>query len=293
MKLACWTENGRDLVGVVDGDSVKRIIGVDDVHTLIANGSRSAADVELDTVSIPLKNLELLAPLRPQRNILCVGWNYQLHFDEGAHNRGDSPIKELPGRPTFFSKSTTTVNKPYGDIPLHAGATSRLDWEVELAMVIGKGGVNISEADAPGHVYGYMVANDISARDLQTEHGNQWFKGKSLDMSCPLGPFLVTADEFTQPLELDLECRVNGVVKQSSNTRHQAFGLGRLIAELSLGMTLFPGDIILTGTPAGIGNAMKPPQYLQEGDVVESYVQGIGTMRHTVRESASKVVHQR
>lgn len=284
MKIACWLEDGARCVGVVDGSHVRKMRGINDVQTLILQGHKNCADVGLDGALIPLSTIQLIAPLTPQRNVLCVGWNYQLHFDEGAHNRSQSPVKELPSRPTFFSKATTSVNGPFDDIPLHSRSTQKLDWEVELALVIGRGGINISEADALDHVWGYTVVNDISARDLQQEHGAQWFKGKSLDGSCPMGPYLVTADVFQHPLELALECRVNGVVKQQSNTRHQAFPIPRLIAELSNGMTLLPGDIVLTGTPEGIGNARKPPEYLHEGDVVESFVEGIGTLRNVVRE---------
>ncbi len=284
MKIACWLEAGSRCIGVVDGSHVRKIVGVHDVQTLILQGCSSAADVTLESASLPLSALSLIAPLTPQRNLLCVGWNYQLHFDEGARNRTQSPVKDLPARPTFFSKATGSINGPFDDIPLHSRSSKKLDWEVELALVIGRGGINISEADALDHVWGYTVVNDISARDLQQEHGAQWFKGKSLDGSCPLGPYVATADEFQHPLALELECRVNGVVKQRSNTRHQAFAIPRLIAELSSGMTLLPGDIILTGTPEGIGNARTPPEYLHEGDVVESFVEGIGTLRNVVRE---------
>ena len=169
------------------------------------------------------------------------------------------------------------------DAALHEECTARLDWEVELAVVIGRAGANIREADAAAHVFGYAVANDVSARDLQRAHGNQWLKGKSLDGSSPMGPWIVTRDEIADPQALALECRVNGVVKQRSNTRHQVFRIPRILAELSQGMTLLPGDVVFTGTPDGVGNARQPPEYLQDGDLLESEIEGIGVLRNRIR----------
>ncbi|MCE9642265.1 MAG: fumarylacetoacetate hydrolase family protein, partial [Betaproteobacteria bacterium] len=157
-------------------------------------------------------------------------------------------VQEMPAHPAFFSKAPTSVNGPYADVPAHKGVTEKLDWEVELGLIIGKGGCNIREADALSHIFGYTVVNDVSARDVQRQHGQQWFKGKSLDGHCPMGPWIATADEIANPQELDIECRVNGVINQKSNTRQMYFKIPRFLAELSAGLTLEPGDIIFSGT---------------------------------------------
>ena len=225
--------------------------------------------------------LRLLAPIpRPRKNVFCVGWNYLEHFEEGAKARPQQ--QEMPQHPTFFTKVPTTVTGPYDAVPLHAGVTEKLDWEVELGVIIGRGGRNIAEGDALRHVYGYTVVNDVSAREVQRRHGQQWFKGKSLDGSCPMGPWIVTADEVPDPQALRVSCRVNGIVKQDSNTRHMYFRIARIIAELSAGLTLEPGDIISTGTPAGVGHARTPPEFMAPGDVLETEVEGIGLLRNRI-----------
>ncbi len=228
-----------------------------------------------------LERVALHAPIpRPRKNLFCVGWNYLEHFEEGAKARPH--VQEMPAHPAFFTKTPTTVNSPYGDVPAHAGVTEKLDWEVELAVVIGKGGKNITEAEALKHIFGYMVANDVSAREVQRQHGQQWFKGKSLDGHCPMGPWIATADEVRDPQSLDIACRVNGVVKQNSNTRHMYFKIPRIIAELSAGLTLEPGDIILTGTPAGVGHARNPPEFMRPGDVLETEIVDLGLLRNRI-----------
>jgi 2-keto-4-pentenoate hydratase/2-oxohepta-3-ene-1,7-dioic acid hydratase in catechol pathway len=230
--------------------------------------------------SASLADVKLHAPIpRPTKNIFCVGWNYLPHFQEGAAKLQDD--RKLPEHPVFFSKVPTTVNGPYGTIPFAAAVSTQLDWEVELGVVIGPGGKDISQDDAMGHVWGYTVINDVSWRDIQRRHGGQWHKGKSLDGTCPMGPCIVTADSLAWG-ELQVTCRVNGVVKQESNTRHMYFKLPRLVAELSAGMTLEPGDLISTGTPEGVGYARTPPEFLKPGDLLESEVEGIGTLRNPV-----------
>jgi 2-keto-4-pentenoate hydratase/2-oxohepta-3-ene-1,7-dioic acid hydratase in catechol pathway len=228
-----------------------------------------------------LDSLRLLAPIpRPRKNVFCVGWNYLEHFEEGAKARPH--VQDMPAYPAFFTKAPTAVNGPYDAIPLHAGVTEKLDWEVELGVVIGRGGCNIAEADAMKHVYGYCVVNDVSAREVQRQHGQQWFKGKSLDGTCPMGPWIVTADEVPDPQALRVSCRLNGAVKQDSNTRHMYFRIPRIIAELSAGLTLEPGDVISTGTPAGVGHARTPPEFMRAGDVLETEVEGIGVLRNRI-----------
>jgi 2-keto-4-pentenoate hydratase/2-oxohepta-3-ene-1,7-dioic acid hydratase in catechol pathway len=212
--------------------------------------------------------------------VFCVGWNYVEHFEEGAKARPH--VTELPKHPAFFSKQPLCVNAPYGEVPSHPGVTEKLDWEVEMAIVIGKGGRNIKEADAMKHIYGYMIANDVSAREVQRQHGQQWFKGKSLDGHCPMGPWLTTADAVKNPQNLRITCRVNGVTKQDSNTSYMYFKLPRLIAELSAGLTLEPGDLFLTGTPAGVGHARNPPEFMKAGDILETEVEGLGLLRNKI-----------
>ena len=224
-------------------------------------------------------DVDLLAPLVPIRNVMCVGWNYLPHFEEGAVIHGDG---ELPERPAFFSKTTTTVAGPYADVPSHADVTSELDYEVELGIVIGSRVSNLSEENALDAIAGYVVAQDISARDLQKRHGGQWYKGKSLDGTCPIGPWVVSADEIDDPQELDISCSVDGEVRQSSNTRHMIFPIARLLAELSAGLTLLPGDIFLTGTPEGVGMSRQPPAFLRAGQVLESTIPAIGTIRNHI-----------
>jgi 2-keto-4-pentenoate hydratase/2-oxohepta-3-ene-1,7-dioic acid hydratase in catechol pathway len=236
--------------------------------------ARSSVDAPL------LEDVRLHAPIpRPAKNILCVGWNYLEHFEEGGRKLQDE--RELPKHPVFFSKAPTTVTGPYDAIPFHSHLSTQLDWEVELGMVIGTAGRDITEGDAMRHVFGYTVINDLSWRDVQRRHGGQWFKGKSLDGSCPMGPWIVTPDGF-DPSDVRVATRVNGVGKQESRTKYLYFKLPRLIAELSAGMTLEPGDVISTGTPSGVGYARSPSEFLRPGDLLETEVEGIGVMRNTI-----------
>ncbi|MBI3042971.1 MAG: fumarylacetoacetate hydrolase family protein [Betaproteobacteria bacterium] len=231
--------------------------------------------------TLPIEKVRLAAPIpRPRKNVFCVGWNYVEHFEESRVSRLHTV--EFPAHPTFFSKVPTTVNGPYDPVPSHAGVTAQLDWEVELGVVIGRRGIDIKEADALKHVFGYTVVNDISAREIQRRHGGQLFKGKGLDGTCPMGPWIVTADEVPDPHALYLTSRVNGVTKQDSNTRYMYFKIPRLIAELSAGMTLEPGDILSTGTPAGVGHARTPPEFMKAGDVLESEIAGLGLLRNKI-----------
>ena len=226
----------------------------------------------------PLEALRLLAPIpRPRKNVMCIGWNYAEHVSESAaaSKREDN----VPTDPVVFTKSVTSVAGPHDDIPAQPDVTTQLDWEVELGVIIGTGGRAIPRERALAHVFGYTVINDISARDLQFRH-KQFFLGKSLDGTCPMGPVVVTADEIPDPQNLNLRCRVNGALKQDSNTRHMIFDVATIISVLSRGMTLEPGDIIATGTPSGVGFARQPPEYLRAGDVVECEIDGIGRLRN-------------
>jgi len=228
-----------------------------------------------------LASVVLRAPIpEPVRNIFCLGWNYADHSKEAAQLRGKET--RLPDRPVFFTKLGTTANGPFSDVCVDARVSEQNDWEVELGVVLGKGGKNIPRERALEHVFGYTVLNDVSARDVQTAHGKQFFKGKSLDGYCPMGPCLVTADEVPDPHALPLRCWVNGALKQEGNTRDLIFDLPAILEWLSLGLTLLPGDIIATGTPSGVGFARTPPEYLQPGDVVECEVEGIGRIRNRI-----------
>jgi 2-keto-4-pentenoate hydratase/2-oxohepta-3-ene-1,7-dioic acid hydratase in catechol pathway len=222
------------------------------------------------------------APIpRPLKNVFCVGRNYAAHVREGAAAmKHDAKLPEVP---VFFTKAPTAINGPFDEVPRHRGVTEQLDWEVELGVIIGRAGRNIATADALGHVFGYTVINDITARDLQQRH-TQWFKGKSLDGSCPMGPMVVSADEFGDPQDTRVSLRVNGVTKQDASTADMIFPVATIIEWLSKGLTLEPGDIIATGTPEGVGMGRTPQEWLQDGDLVESEVAGIGVMRNRVRD---------
>src|SRR5215467_30769 len=227
-----------------------------------------------------LSDIQLAAPIpRPRKNLMCLGWNYADHARETAAIRGQET--KAPEYPVFFTKAPTTVNSPYGNIIIDPQVSVEIDWEVELAVIIGNGGKNISEEDALSHVFGYTVLNDVTARDLQSRH-KQFFKGKSIDGYCPMGPWIVTADEIKDPQQLDVKLRVNGITKQEGNTSMMIFPIRTIIAVLSKGMTLEPGDIIATGTPSGVGFARNPPEFLKPGDVMEAEVEGVGMLRNTM-----------
>jgi len=251
---------------------------------LIAGGpallARLRAELPRLTTRIAADKAELLAPIpRPHKNVMCLGLNYKDHAEEIARAKG-LPI-ELPEHPVVFTKSPTSVTAPGADVPAHVGVTSELDWEVELGVVIGTGGRAIPRAQALAHVFGYTVINDLSARDLQFRH-KQWFLGKSLDGFCPIGPAIVTADEIPDPQRLKLFCRVNGATKQDSSTAQMIFGVATIVETLSRAMTLEPGDVIATGTPAGVGFARQPPEFLKSGDVVECEIERIGVLRNRI-----------
>jgi 2-keto-4-pentenoate hydratase/2-oxohepta-3-ene-1,7-dioic acid hydratase in catechol pathway len=216
-----------------------------------------------------------------QRNIYAVGWNYLEHFEEGKALR--DPNQKYPEHPVFFTKGQHCMNGPFSAIPYDPRVSTLIDWEGELAVIIGRRGRNISEASAMDYVFGFSVINDTTARDLQqTRHGGQWFKGKSLDGHAPMGPWIVTRGALNHD-NLQLQTRVNGVVRQNANTGQMFFKVPAILAELSLGLTLEPGDVIATGTPPGVGHSMKPPMYLKPGDVMETEISGIGMIRNEIR----------
>jgi 2-keto-4-pentenoate hydratase/2-oxohepta-3-ene-1,7-dioic acid hydratase in catechol pathway len=270
----------------VDGDATPRVGVVRGDRILEATGASTLLDViHGASIQTPgrahdVAGVHLFAPIpRPSKNIFCVGRNYAAHAHEAARARG-TEVK-IPDAPMFFSKTPTTVTGPYDDVPCDWSVTQQVDWEAELGVIIGLKGRNIRRRDALKHVFGYTVINDVTARDLQKQHV-QFFKGKSLDGFCPMGPVVVTADEFGDPQAKTVSLRVNGVEKQHGQTGDMIFPVDALIEILSAGMTLEPGDILATGTPDGVGFARTPPEFLHDGDIVETEVEGIGTLRNRI-----------
>jgi len=226
------------------------------------------------------KDVRWHAPIpRPTKNVFCLGRNYAGHVKEATQARGQD--FKLPTHPVFFTKPPTSVIGPLDDIVWDQRVTQQVDWEAELGVIIGVGGVNIRRGDAMSHVFGYTVINDVTARDLQNAHG-QFFKGKSLDTFCPMGPVVVTADEYGDPQQKSVKLRVNGVEKQNGNTADMIFPIDQTIEILSLACTLEPGDIISTGTPEGVGMGRTPQEWLKVGDQMETEVEGIGVLRNKV-----------
>lgn len=240
---------------------------------------QTSADNWPEGTALPVQNVKLLAPIpRPRKNIFGIGLNYVEHVAESARTLDTS--KDLPKQPVIFSKPPTTVIGPGDAIEHNAAVTQQLDWEVELAVIIGTRAKRVSAADALKHVFGYSVMIDISARDCR--RAGQWIYSKGQDTYAPFGPCIVTADEIPDPQTLDLSLTVNGETKQRSNTRFMLFSVAALVADISVGITLEPGDIIATGTPSGVGAGRTPQEWLWPGHVVQASVQNIGTLRHPV-----------
>ena len=286
MKLVTYRKDGAEHVGALtrDGGSVVTL-PVPDMNTLIETMTlsqvRDAAEAAAGT-AIPLEDVELLAPIpRPRQDIVCLGMNYMDHLKEAAQYDAGAFSKEKPVA-VYFSKRVSQAVAPGGFIESHTGIVERLDYEVELGVILGKAARDVKAADAADYVFGYTVLNDVSARDLQTGH-KQWYFGKSLDGFTPMGPCIVTADEIAFPPALAISSKVNGEPRQSSNTSLFINTISDVLEELTAGMTLLPGTIIATGTPAGVGMGFDPPKFLKPGDVVECTIEGIGTLRNTVR----------
>ncbi len=292
MRLVTYSPGGAARLGAVVGQRVVDLSAASsgrlpsDMLALIDAGVDAwahAREVAADTGSqgVALDQVKLLAPIpRPRKNLFCLGLNYRDHADEAARAAGKTP--RYPEYPIYFTKPPTAVIGPEQSIEYDPSVTRQVDWEAELTLVIGRGGRDIPAERALGHVFGYTVGNDVSARDLQFRHGGQWFKGKSLDTFAPIGPWIVTADELPDPHRLDIRLRLNGAEKQHSNTRELIFDVPAMIAGLSAGISLESGDLIMTGTPDGVGFARTPPEFLQNGDVVEVEIEGIGILRNTV-----------
>lgn len=246
---------------------------INDVQSLLQWAQQNDLEKE---IAISLTDLKLLAPIpRPNKNIFCVGKNYADH----AIEMGSSA--DIPEHLIVFTKAPTTVIGPGENIARHANLTDELDYEGELAVIIGKECRNISKTDAFNYVFGYTILNDITARDLQSKH-KQFFIGKSLDKSCPIGPWIVHQSSVKNPHSLHIETKVNGEVRQSAATDQFIFPIDTIIEQLSKGMTLEPGDVIATGTPAGVGKGFNPPKFLQIGDEVEITIENIGTLKNKI-----------
>jgi 2-keto-4-pentenoate hydratase/2-oxohepta-3-ene-1,7-dioic acid hydratase in catechol pathway len=289
MRLATVRLGGKDHLGAVRPEDATVTILPAAAQTLddvVRGGPSALAAVRRDLLGgerLALDAVRLGAPLRRfNRDILCTGWNYWDHFEESHGKReGQDPV-DRPRHPTFFTKGPDTVIGPFDDIAFDPAISAKWDYEAEVALIIGKDGRSIPEERAWEHVFGLCVANDVSQRDLQRRHGGQWLKGKSIDATMPLGPWITTADEVTDPYDLTVRCSLNGEVLHDASTRQVAFRFERLIAELSWGMTLRAGDVILTGTPSGIGNAREPQVFLAPGDEVVTFVSGLGELRNRV-----------
>jgi 2-keto-4-pentenoate hydratase/2-oxohepta-3-ene-1,7-dioic acid hydratase in catechol pathway len=286
------SEHGQRIGTVDSGDRVRDLtglLGTTDLVEVIAGWEDAAARIERagTTPGRPLAEVELLAPLpRPRRNVFCVGKNYREHAREfgasgyDASGGASADGGHLPARPVVFTKPPSSVIGPGALIERHADVAHELDYEAELAVIIGPGGRDIPASRALRHVWGYTIVNDVTARDRQRDH-KQWFLGKGLDTFCPMGPYAVTADEV-DGTALQVECRVNGELRQKAGTADLVFGIPELIETISAGLTLEPGDVIATGTPAGVGIGFDPPRFLSAGDVIEISISGLGTLRNGV-----------
>ncbi len=280
MKLITCLYKGEERVGALTEEGVV-FLPYPDMNTLIETLSPAALALTSTAKPVPLEDVQLLAPIpRPRQDVLCLGMNYRDHAKEAATYDAEAFTKEKPIA-VYFSKRVSRAGDPDGEIPRYEGLVERLDYEAELAVIIGKTAKNVKAEEAGEYVFGYTVLNDVSARDLQTGH-KQWYFGKSLDGFTPMGPCILTADETAFPPTLDISCAVNGEERQRSNTSLLVHGIPEVIQELSAGMTLLPGTIIATGTPAGVGMGRTPPEFLKQGDVVECTVQHIGSLRSTV-----------
>jgi 2-keto-4-pentenoate hydratase/2-oxohepta-3-ene-1,7-dioic acid hydratase in catechol pathway len=291
MKLATFEIGGQEKVGVYDAKKgVLDVAGAGkpftDMVTLIEAGESALSAIKKyaptasDSAWVGFDKVKLLAPIaHPRKNVFCIGRNYKAHIEEMAKSRGQEP--SFPKVPEVFTKPFTAINGHEGPIKRHEKNTAKLDYEVEFAIIIGKKVCDLTEANALDAVFGYTVFNDVTARDAQIAHG-QWFKGKSYDTFAPMGPCIVTKDEFGNWSGKRLSLKVNGETRQDSNTSDLLFGVPKILEQLSASMTLNPGDVIATGTPSGVASGMTPPKWLNVGDVVEAEVEGIGLLRNRV-----------
>ena len=290
MKIVAFHHNGQPGVGIVSAD-LQQIEPFDMPLAQREGGALALIEMQARGEPLPgvlpaiaLGDVHITAPLpKPRRNIFCVGKNYFAHAREFAGSGFDSSARsggEIPAEPIIFTKVPESVIGPGASIEMPA-ASSAIDYEAELTIVIGRGGKGILAKDALAHVWGYTIINDVTARDWQSRH-QQWHLGKSFDTFCPMGPWLVSADEC-DGTNTGVRCYVNGELRQDASTRDFIFDIPKLIETISAGITLYPGDLIATGTPVGVGIGFKPPKYLESGDVVRVEIDGIGTLENAVR----------
>ncbi|MCW2905069.1 MAG: hypothetical protein JWO67_7334 [Streptosporangiaceae bacterium] len=293
MRLVTYRSEHGQGIGLVDPQDrlcdLTGLLGTADLAEVIEGWEEALARISRAGAQPgrPLAEIELLAPFpRPRRNVFCVGKNYREHareFGQSGYDAGSGPAgddQHLPAHPVVFSKPPSAVVGPGALIERHPDVARELDYEAELAVIIGPGGRDIPAAQALRHVWGYTIINDVTARDRQRDH-KQWLLGKGLDTFCPMGPYAVTADEI-DATALWIECRVNGELRQKAGTADLIFGIPELIETISAGLTLEPGDVIATGTPAGVGIGFDPPRFLRSGDVIEISISGLGTLRNSV-----------
>jgi len=283
MKYITYLHNNKESVGFLkESDNAVYPLPFADMNALIeASKEELEAAIKEAKNKISLSDVTLLAPIpRPKQDVICLGINYKAHADE-AERYSDAFRKERP-IPIYFSKRVTEAVAPNGFIESHPGLVERLDYEAELAVIIGKKAKHVKAEDAADYIFGYTVLNDVSARLLQTTH-KQWYFGKGLDGFTPMGPCITSADEIAFPPALQISSRINGELRQDSVTDLLITSIADIIEELSSGMTLMPGTIIATGTPSGVGMGFDPPKFLKSGDVVECSIEGIGTLRNIVR----------
>ncbi|WP_433528433.1 fumarylacetoacetate hydrolase family protein [Micromonospora sp. CA-263727] len=281
-----FARDGRTRIGALRGASGDEVVAFDDglptsMVDFVAAGDAAlarAATLLASGPGIPLAEVRLLAPIRPRNNIMCIGKNYVEHAAEFAGSGFDASQRQaLPDHPIVFSKALSSLVGPGDPIDVSADETGTSDYEGELAVVIGRGGRGIAASDAFDHVYGYTIVNDMTVRELQRRHV-QFFLGKSAATYCPMGPALVTRDEITDVTQLWVRTTVNGEVRQAAPVKDLIFDIPTLIATISASVLLEPGDVIATGTPAGVGIGSTPPRYLRAGDVIEVSVDGLGTL---------------
>ncbi len=278
MKLVTCIYKGAERVGALTKAGVE-FLPYADMNTLIESAVPSKLKATGETVSFA--DVTLLAPIpRPRQDVICLGMNYVDHAEESARYNGRAFSKEKPIS-VYFSKRVSEANMPDGYIPRHKDLVERLDYEAELAVIIGREARNVKPEAAGDYIFGYTILNDVSARDVQTGH-MQWYFGKSLDGFTPMGPCITTADEIAFPPALKICSRVNGELRQNSNTSLLIHSIPAIISELAQGMTLLPGTIIATGTPAGVGMGFDPPKFLNSEDVIECEIEKIGVLRNTI-----------
>jgi 2-keto-4-pentenoate hydratase/2-oxohepta-3-ene-1,7-dioic acid hydratase in catechol pathway len=288
MRIATFSHQGQTHVGLVNADqtqvTVLQLSPAESALGALPLIERLVAGQALPAqgATLALKDVQLMAPIpKPRRNIFCVGKNYHAHAKEFANSGFDSSAKvggEVPSVPIYFTKVPESVVGPTDTVIIPSGVSDAIDYEVELAVIIGQGGKGITKANAMKHVWGYTIINDVTARDWQSRH-MQWLLGKSFDTFCPMGPWLVSADEC-DATRTHVRTYVNGEERQNASTEDLIFDIPTLIETLSAGITLYPGDIIATGTPVGVGIGFKPPKYLKSGDVVRMEIDGIGTIEN-------------